>query len=157
MVETETWVYTSIKKNLAMRRIKECLNPRLLEICQHTVQLSTLNATLKTYLHAPLAEHCQIGHFSKGCLLITTTSSAWATELRYSLPDLRDKLRKEADLHQLASIKIQVADSNQPINFIKTKNKTTLSSNAQAIIQTAAEQFTYLPLKQALQKLAENK
>lgn len=139
-----------------MKPIKDCLNPQLIKICQHTKQLETLNETLKRYLSSPLVDHCQVGHFAQGCLVITTTSSSWATELRYSLPNLRDKLRKEAGLYQLASIKIQIIEqTTQPTTPAKSRNKVTLSAAAREIIENAAAQSTYPPLQDALYKLSQ--
>lgn len=139
-----------------MRSINRCLNPQLLEICQRAIQLDELNSKLKHYLAPPLSEHCQVGNFSKGCLLITTTNSAWATELRYSLPVLRDRLRKEAGLYQLTSIKIHIADISQQIDS-KPSNKKALSAIARDTIKEAGELCNYPPLQNALYELAENK
>ena len=84
-----------------MRRINRCLNPRLVEICQRTRQLEALNSAIKQCLPYALKEHCQVGSFNKGCLIIVVSDPAWASELRYSIPELRDTLRSEAGLYQL--------------------------------------------------------
>lgn len=140
---------------MLMRPINRCLNNQLLEICQRAVKLDSIDSKLKQYLPVHLAEYCQAGSFNKGCLTITTTSAAWATELRYSLPVLRDQLRKEAGLYQLTSIKISIVDAQIQTCSTKPTNKITLSFEARHAIRTAGEQCDYLPLKEALIQLAE--
>lgn len=135
-----------------IRSINRCLNDQLLGICQRVIQLDELNHKVKAILDQPLRDNCQVGSFNKGCLLLAT-SNTWATELRYCLPDLRDKLRK-AGLPQLTTINIAVVEDNQNITY-KKQNKTLLSPSAKESIQTASEICSYPPLKAALCRLAE--
>lgn len=139
-----------------IRPINRCLNNQLLNICQQAVQLDELNRKLSNHLPSPLGNHCQVGSFNKGCLLITTTNASWATELRYTVPDLRDKLRKEG-LYQLTSIKIAIIDQVDKIIDDKQTKQTKLSSSARDNIRTASELCTYPPLKTALGHLARDK
>jgi len=138
-----------------MRRINRCLNKQLLTICQQAVQLDDLNLKLSKYLPAQIREHCKIGSFTKGALLIITDDPVWATELRYCIPALRDTLRKEAGLYQLISIKIEVAANQvsiatkQPAAAIKP-----LSTVARNTLLNAGETCTFPPLKEALLHLA---
>ncbi|KTC87882.1 hypothetical protein Ldro_1501 [Legionella drozanskii LLAP-1] len=145
-----------IKPIIMIRPINRCLNAQLLNICQQAVQLDELNRKLKEHLFSPLGDHCLVGSFNKGCLLITTTNSSWATELRYAVPDLRDKLRKEG-LYQLTSIKIAVIDQVDQMITDKQANQMELSSSARDNIRTASELCTYPPLKTALSHLARDK
>ncbi len=91
-----------------MRHITRCLNTRLAGICQHAIKLEELDEKVRKYLPEEIREHCYVGSFTNSCLLLVTTDPAWASQLRYALPELRDKLRKEAGIHQLASIRITV-------------------------------------------------
>ncbi|WED43237.1 DUF721 domain-containing protein [Legionella cardiaca] len=138
-----------------MRRINRCLNPQLLEICQNAIELEGLNALVKTYLPAHLVNYCNVGSFLRGSLTLTITNSAWATELRYAIPELRDKLRREAGLYQLVGIKITVIEENSHQLATCNKNKTIpLSNSARDTIRIASEQCNYEPLKKALQQLS---
>ncbi len=140
-----------------MRPINRCLNKQLLDICQRNVQISSLNEKLQQFLPLTLKGHCQVGNFNKGCLTIITKNTVWATELRYSLPDLRDRFRKDASLHQLATIKITI---DQEKAFSESKpimSPTNLSLNACEAIRAAADGCQYLPLKKALYQLAAEK
>ncbi len=91
-----------------MRHITRCLNTQLADICQHAIKLEELTAKIVNYLPENLRERCRVGSFKNSCLVLTTNDPVWASQLRYVLPELRDKLRTEAGIHQLASIKVTV-------------------------------------------------
>lgn len=141
-----------------MRRIRQCLNKQLAELCQRSLQLEEISDKINSLLPPDLAPHCKAGNFIKGCLTLSTTDAVWASQLRYYIPELRDKLRKEAGLYQLISIKIAIADSKEP--YQKPKRKKTspsLSEEAKASIISESEHCSYQPLRKALMQLANNK
>lgn len=138
-----------------MRPIKKCLNKQLTELCQRSVQLEELSDKVTQLLPPILANACQVGSFNKGCLILSTTNAAWASQLRYAIPELRDKLRKEAGMYQLSSIKVIVIE---PIlNYEKPiqTSSHSLSEKAKATIISESQQCTYQPLKKALIHLAD--
>ncbi|QMT61251.1 MULTISPECIES: DUF721 domain-containing protein [unclassified Legionella] len=136
-----------------MRSISRCLNKQLADLCQRSVQLEELANKIKLMLPDVLANQCQVGSFNKGCLLLTTTDAAWATQLRYAIPELRDKLRKEAGMYQLSSIKVTVIEPL--IEYEKTSpSKHSLSKKAKEIIISESQQCNYEPLQKALLHLA---
>lgn len=94
-----------------MRHITRCLNIQLADICQRAIKLEELNAKIHDYLPEALREQCHVGSFNNSCLILVTRDPVWASQLRYALPELRDKLRSEAGIHQLASIKITISDA----------------------------------------------
>ena len=136
-----------------MRRINRCLNTRLIEICKRTVQLEELNSKLYGFLPNTLQKYCHVGSFNRGCLVIVVNDPVWASELRYSIPELRDKLRKEAGIYQLTSIKLMVA-TIESSNATKHLNTPSLSTKARDVILSSKEQCSYQPLKDALAQLA---
>ena len=139
-----------------MRRIGQCLNTKLVEICQRADQLGAFNAQLYDYLPALLHPHCHAGSFSKGCLTIVAHDPVWASQLRYCIPELRDKLRREAGIYQLTSIKITVSveETTRPVKKINTP---ALSLKAREAIVDSGNQCAYLPLKEALLHLGSCK
>ena len=139
-----------------MRRINRYLNTRLVEICKRTLQLEELNLKLSEFLPATHQKHCHVGSFTHGCLVIVVSDPVWASELRYNIPELRDKLRKEAGIYQLSSIKLMVATSEAP-QTTKQLNTPKLSSNARQAIYSGGNQCDYQPLKNALLQLARSK
>ena len=139
-----------------MRRINRCLNTRLIEICKRTVQLEELNSKLNDYLPSTLKEHCQVGSFNHGCLVLVVNDSVWASELRYSIPELRDKLRKEAGIYQLTSIKVMVSTTASPL-ITKPLNNPGLSEKSREAIHSSGDQCSYKPLREALYQLARTR
>ena len=141
-----------------MRRINRCLNTRLIDICQRTVQLEELNLKLLHYLPESFHEHCHVGSFNRGCLAIVADDAVWASQLRYVIPELRDNLRAKAGIYQLSSIKVTVAttvitSSTTSVN----PNPPQLSTKARDTIHDLGNHCNYLPLKQALHHLADVK
>ena len=133
-----------------MRHITHCLNTRLVEICERTIQLETLDLIINNYLPEELKTRCHVGSFNQGCLILTIDCQSWATQLRFMLPELRDFLRREAKLYQLSSIKITIIT---PSNRKKKSSAKLLSNNARTTIRNSADKCTYEPLKEALYKL----
>lgn len=140
-----------------MQRINQCLNTKLTEIYKHALAIEKVNEVIIHYLPENLQEHFSVGSFSNGYLVLITTDPVWASQLRYHLPDLRDTLRQDAGLYQLASIKVNVtADAILP-TFEKTLPRVLpLSTKARDTILAGSEQCNYDPLKAALRQLAEN-
>jgi hypothetical protein len=138
-----------------MRSISRCLNKQLADLCQRSVQLEELTNKIKLMLPEALANECQVGSFNKGCLLLTTTDAAWASQLRYAIPELRDKLRKEAGMYQLSSIKVAVIEPKIQYEKPRPPQKHELSEKAKAIIISESQSCTYEPLQKALLHLAD--
>lgn len=136
-----------------MRRINRCLNTKLQELCQRAIQLETLNKELCNHLPLSLKDHCRVGSFSTGCLTLIVSDAVWASQLRYFLPELRDKLRSETGLYQLVTIKVVVQQETLSI-APKKQNATTLSPKARDIIRTSSAQFHYKPLQEAWLRIA---
>lgn len=125
-----------------------------MELCQRSIQLEELSSKVAQLLPAHLAAVCRVGSYNKGCLVLTTQDSVWASQLRYALPELRDRLRKEAAMYQLSSVQIMV---QIPTTAGAQKNRATpphLSDGAKATIINESQQCAYQPLKKALLHLA---
>jgi len=135
-----------------MRRINQCFNTRLLELCKRTMQLEDLNTKLHALLPNTLKDHCHVGSFNGGCLVIITNSATWASQVRYLVPELRDQFRINAGIYQLTSIKVAVALIDTNIPSRKTSSAS-ISTKARADIIKAGEDCRYEPLKEALLQL----
>lgn len=120
------------------------------------MQLEELSLKISEFLPSHLTSKCQVGSFNKGSLVLTTTNAAFASEIRYLLPELRDKLRKEAGLYQLSSIKITIIAPSSPMENPTPKKSLTLSEKAKATIISESQHCTYEPLKKALLHLAQS-
>lgn len=136
-----------------MRSIKYCLNQQLSDICHHAIQLEQLSNIVLQFLTPELAKHCQVGSFNKGCLVLSASDATWAAQLRYSLPELRDYLRKEAGMYHLSSLKVQISQ----LHFSspsKIPIPRALSQKTRDLIIHEGEQCQYKPLQEAWLHLA---
>lgn len=139
-----------------MRKLSQCLNPKLTEIIQGALLLKELNTKLLDYLPPHLREHFFVGSFNQGCLILVTTDPVWATQLRFYLPELRDTLRQKAGIYQLASIKINVSADMLTHKKSRQPMILPLSNKAYETILAGSEQCDYEPLKEALKQLAKH-
>ncbi len=138
-----------------MRHVSQCLNTQIMNICRQSIKLEELNAKVGLYLPETLREHCHVGSFKNSCLILIVSNAVWASQLRYMLPELRDKLRSEAGIYQLASIKITVMMTDIASNT-PSKPKSRLSARAREMILSESARCTDAALKQALLQLGSN-
>ena len=116
------------------------------------MKLEELSYKVSALLPSELAPTCQVAGFTNNCLILNTTDAAWASQLRYAIPELRDKLRSSG-MYQLSSIKITISAPQKLQNTTKIKVKHTLSNEAKAAILSESEHCSYPPLKVALMHL----
>lgn len=138
-----------------MKSIRYCLNRQLAEICQRSVQLEEYTQIIDELIPAELAPYCKVSSFNKGCLVLGTTDAVWATQIRYAIPELRDKLRK-AGMYQLSSIKVNIEPPSEYKKVVKSKNYE-LTKQAKETIISESQNCSYEPLRKALIHLAEGK
>lgn len=91
-----------------MLKIAQCLNPSLASICKRAIELESITAMVHKCLPEKYRAYCKVSSFNKGCLVLLVNNALWASEIRYLLPELRDALRKNAGLHQLITIKMNI-------------------------------------------------
>ncbi|WP_058531820.1 DUF721 domain-containing protein [Legionella rubrilucens] len=139
-----------------MRPVNQCLNKQLAALCEQSMKLNELSDKLKLYLSPSLHAHCTVGSFNRGCLVLALTDPAFATPLRYELPTLRDRLRKEAGFYQLLSIQIKIIEPEVELSSGIKRKCRPLSDKARTAIQQAGETCLYPPLQEALYKLAQD-
>lgn len=141
-----------------MHRINRCLNPRLSELCQKVLYLEELNDKIAQFLPDNLCQHVKACSFTQGKLVLLVSGQEWASQLRYNLPELRDKLRREGKIYNLVTITIKldtstIADSHTT-NALQQKNAKAIPATAQKMLKEAGEQCPYQPLQDALMRLA---
>lgn len=137
-----------------MRPISRCLNVTLSTICQQALHIEQLTQVVQGFLPAHYQAHYHVGSFNKGCLKLIVVDAAWASQLRYELPSLRDALR-EAGFYQLTAIKIEINLLEKKLTPQVSAKEMRLSSQAQKTILEAAENMSYPPLKEAWMKLGK--
>lgn len=111
-----------------MRHIINCFNQNLTKIRKQAIELQQIQTLILNYIPEEIKAHCQIGSFNNGCLILTVNDAVWASQLRFILPEIRDNLRKDAKLYQLANIKINI--NRELFSQAKHKEETKNTENS---------------------------
>ena len=117
-------------------------------------RIRAINDVLQQVLPSDLAPHCRTMSLREDTLNIEVDSSAWATRLRYLIPDLKYQLHNFTTTADVESIRCRVrpAAQAQP----RAKNKTPqLSQTSAHVIRSTAQSISSPTLKAALLRLAD--
>jgi hypothetical protein len=119
-------------------------------------QLNELNQSLSKILDSKLAAHCQITNLENGILTILVDNSSWGTKIRYTSPDIINKMHDTNVLSKVKSIKCIV----RPGKYERTKTKQpdqklTISAENAQLLRSIAQGVKDKKLREALMKLAE--
>ena len=109
------------------------------QIVQVIDRLKSLNAALSAHLPAAMAAHCQVANLTKGKLIVTLDSNAWASRFYYEKPALLAALRQTPDFAGIAQIEHRVNPDlfqHEKINPHKPKPTPQLSEDAKAGLDT---------------------
>lgn len=136
-----------------MRHINQCINQQLSAILSHSLKLEAYEQLLLTFLPKSLQSCCKLSSFKQGRMVIGIDNPALASELRFFLPELRDKLRTEAGFYQLAGIDIKILQALPLAKPQPIRRQYLLTDNARHEILKESQQTTYEPLKKAWQRL----
>lgn len=79
-------------------------NKLLLNLLGKLDELKKYNQLFGQYLESPIAQHAQVVKFEKNCLFVIVDNGHWATQLRFSIPDLILQLREHPGLEKLNGI-----------------------------------------------------
>lgn len=121
------------------------------KLIAHAQAIDELNNTFISVLDKELIPYCRVGYYDLGVLTLFANSSAWATRLRYAVPNLLSKLRSIPQWAGICSIQIKVLK-----NAEHEKTKTTqpespfppplkMSANNAAQIQALADSLKEQP------------
>jgi len=116
-------------------------------------QLDKLQDLIQHLLPEHLRSHVRVGNMKNGQLLLICDDTSWTTELKFLLPELRDRLREEYQLYQLSGLRIK---AEMPIVSVKKKKNPPKKLNATVrnTILNSANLLESGPLRDAMQKLA---
>ncbi len=120
---------------------------------QKMAQLRRLNELWQKYIDMQLTQHTRVANWRDNCLVIEIDSAAWATHVRYSLPDLVRKLKTEKELADLKYINWYIQPTAAAPKKSTRKANPLSPSNSQTLLE-AAEHIGNEKLKKALVGLA---
>lgn len=122
-----------------------------------TQQLQQLNHAWKSCIDPTLAEHTQVANLRNGCLIIEVESSAWATRLRFAIPEIQKRLQTSSELRNLKNIEWYIQPAENTTRPIKQHAPLQLSENNAQLIEDTAAHITNKKLRDVLQQLAKHK
>jgi hypothetical protein len=131
-------------------------NSVLAFIQSKVLQLTKLNQIWQAEISSDLAEHTRVANFRDGYLIIECASAAWATRLRYSLPDITQKLLKQPDLRDLTHIEWNIQPQFHTPNAQLSQLPPVLSSASAELLKNAADNIQVKPLQEALLRIAQH-
>lgn len=101
-----------------------------------------------------LAQHSRIANFREGCLVIEVDNAAWATRLRYLIPDLTRKLVKQSALNSLKHIEWYI-QPHSPTVSPRNRLAPVLSDHSAQLLKNTALSIRMKQLQEALIRLSE--
>lgn len=126
---------------------------RLQNLISRAHYLNELNLIVRTYL-GELATCCEVANYTGGKLKLVVTSSAWASRLRFCIPQLLKNLKNTETFNQLQGIEFSIhSPARSPEKTFK-KNLSLSQTNAELITMTA-QSVTDSNLQHALLRLAQ--
>jgi hypothetical protein len=120
------------------------------------LQLTKLNQIWQAEISSDLAAQSRIANFREGYLIIECASAAWATRLRYLLPDITAKLIKYTELRDLAHIEWNIQPLFHTPNSQQNAAPLALSSASAQLLKNTAEDIKVKPLQEALLRIAQH-
>ena len=119
-----------------MKTIGEILTKNasvLTNLIRKSKNVQNLASVFHSMLDASLAKHCKLATLEGSKLNVTVTNAAWATRLRYAIPDIIKILRTQPEFKEISTIHYFV---NQPTQaFIRKKKQIKLSRNNKILWQ----------------------
>ncbi len=117
----------SKQRNLTARKLNELVNSneQLKKLYTHAKVICSLNEKLHKHLAPDLSSHFNVANYSDETLTVNAESSAWASKLRYCIPDILDYAKHECGLGNLRTVRIGVSPGqNQADTDQSKKNQT---------------------------------
>lgn len=121
----------------------------------YSIWLSQLTRQIHHILGQPLAEHCQVVNLRYDVLVLQTDSPAWATKLRYLLPEILPKIRALTGLDTIRAAQVKVVPP-ECVSTKKLPQPNKLSVTSGKCLTSAAHSTPHADLRAALLSLASH-
>ena len=144
------------KQQSILNLVQQQTTTLLPNMAQKLTHLQRLNELWQKYIDMQLTKHTRVANWRDGRLIIEIDSASWATDIRYSLPELLRKLKTEKELADLKFIEWYIQPQEAAAQKSTSRKPAPLSTeNSQLLIEAA----THTPnekLKRALLALANH-
>lgn len=141
----------------SLASVSDCLRRpkgRLAQLVAQTDRLATINRAFRAYLPPHLHDHAKIVSLSAQHWVIQTHSSAWATRLRYVLPQLQQQLSEHFG-YTIPVLKLRVQPAPQEPAPVPQR-RMQMTEKSAALLAGTAQGIADQRLGAALRRLAEN-
>lgn len=118
-------------------------------------ELKNLNQRWRAEVPSPLSAYSRVANFRDQCLIIEIDSAAWATRLRYLLPDISKKLKHYPELHTLKHIEWYIQPPSHT-SIAKEKPSLSLTASNARLLYVTAKHTTIKALQEALLRVAQH-
>lgn len=88
-------------------------NKTLTKLINKTSSLQNLTQLFQNILDNDLSKHCQIAQKNKNTLTIIVNNAAWATNLRYAIPDILKLLRTQPEFKNIQDIRYRIKSHSE--------------------------------------------
>ena len=112
----------SSQRNLITCKFNELVssNDQLNKLYHHAKDICALNEKLHKHLAPSLSSHCIVANYSDETLTVNADTSAWASKLRYCIPDILKFAKLECGLSNLKTVRVKVSPIHHKTNQSKT-------------------------------------
>lgn len=147
-----------MKSSRSLDKLFEQASDDLAILITRTRQLKRLTNLFRSHLEQDLASHCYLSNVKEAELTVYVDSAAWATRLRFQVPQLLPILRRTNPIFsklQAVRVKILTPDNLESNNSVKSTGPTMSIDNSNAI-NSLSETIEDPELQIALQRLARH-
>jgi len=147
-----------MKSSRSLDKLFEEAHDDLAILVTRTRQLRRWTGLFRSQIDAELAPHCYLSSIDEAILTVYVDSAAWATRLRFQVPQLIPQLRTINPIFsKLEKILVKVLPPSYSATG-KPSRQTgpTMSSENANGINSLSESIDDQPLQQALQRLARH-
>ena len=156
------------QRNLIARQFSELVssNDQLNKLYHHAKDICALNEKLHKHLAPSLRSHCNVANYSDETLTVNADTSAWASKLRYCIPDILKFAKLQCGLTNLKTVRVRVSLFHHKTNQSKTgqskfsdtnsTRKAHLSKKSADFIKNIAESINDPALRKSILKISNH-
>ncbi len=117
--------------------------------------IQDIDRQLKQQLDPSLQNKFELANLNADSAILLTNSSAWATRLRYNIPNILGILNNQLNDISIKTIRIKLNKAT-PIKPVENSKPRYLSDNTARFLNNAANNFSDPELRECFLKLSKN-
>ena len=150
-------------RNLIARQFSELVDSseQLNNLYTHAKGIYALNEKLQKHLDPCLRGHCTVANYSDETLIVNAETSAWASKLRYCIPDILNYAKHECGLTTLKSVRIKVSPIHKKrvqsnLSSTRPVKKASLSKKSADFIKNVATSIKDPALRKSILRISKH-